>query len=339
MLLSELDFPFDPALIADRPIQPPDQARLLVVPRHEPGCSHRRVAELPDLLRPGDLLVVNDTKVVPARLTGRKRPDGGKVDLVLIRSVGPDTWEALLRGTGRPGQVIDLERGATATIVERAPSQTVVRLASPCPIRELLDEIGQMPLPPYIKRSPTEADRVWYQSVFARVEGAVAAPTASLHFTSRLLKDLEIRGIEVATVTLHVGPGTFRPIRTTRIQDHTLTPEWMEVPTATAEAVGRIKARGGRVVAVGTTVVRALESSVDLEGTVRAKSGETDLFILPGYRFRAVDVLMTNFHHPRTTLLLLVSAFGGLDRLRAAYREAVAARYRLYSYGDAMLII
>ena len=339
MLLSDLDFPFDPALVADRPMEPRDQARLLVVPQHGGECSHRRVADLPDLLTPGDLLVVNDTKVMAARLSGRRRPGGGRVELVLLREVEAGIWEVLLKGAGRPGQVIELGRGATATILEGTPSHTVVRLASPCPVRELLDELGKMPLPPYIKRSPTDADRIWYQSVFARVEGAVAAPTASLHFTAALLKNLEVTGVQVMPVTLHVGPGTFRPIRTPNVEDHVLAAEWKEVPAGTAETVRRTKARGGRVVAVGTTVVRALESSVDLAGAVRAKSGETDLFILPGYRFRAVDALMTNFHHPRMTLLLLVSAFGGLERLRGAYREAVAARYRLYSYGDAMLIL
>jgi S-adenosylmethionine:tRNA ribosyltransferase-isomerase len=339
MQLSDLDFPFDPALIADRPLEPRDQARLLVVPRREGACAHRRVADLPELLGPGDLLVVNDTKVVPVRLTGRKVPGGERAELVLCREVEPSLWEVLLKGAAPSGQVIELGHGATATVVERTAARTLVRMSSPCPIRVLLEDIGMMPLPPYIKRSPTVADRVWYQSVFARVEGAIAAPTASLHFTSGLLKALDARGIGVATVTLHVGPGTFRPIRTTRVEEHVLSPEWMEVPAATAEAIARTRAGRGRVVAVGTTVVRALESSVDSNGVVRTRTGETDLYLIPGAPFRVVDALVTNFHHPRTTLLLLVAAFGGLERMRAAYREAVERRYRLYSYGDAMLIL
>jgi S-adenosylmethionine:tRNA ribosyltransferase-isomerase len=339
MLLSDLDFPFDPALVADRPMEPRDQARLLVVPRQGGACSHRRVADLPDLLKPGDLLVVNDTKVMPVRLTARKRPGGGKLEMLLVKELEAGRWKGLLKGTCSPGQVLDLAGGATATILERTPAHAVVQVNSPCPVRDLLERIGQMPLPPYIKRAPTDADRIWYQSIFARAAGAVAAPTASLHFTSGLLKRLEARGVEVATVTLHVGPGTFRPIRTNRVQEHVPAPEWTEVPLGTADAISRTKAAGGRVVAVGTTVVRALESSAEARGEIHARSGETDLYILPGYRFKVVDGLMTNFHHPRTTLLLLVSAFGGLARMKAAYREAVEKRYRLYSYGDAMLIL
>lgn len=338
MRLSDLDFPFDPALIADRPLEPRDQARLLVVPRREGACAHRRVLDLPDLLDPGDLLVVNDTKVMPVRLAGRKAPGGGRAELVLCREVEPSLWEVLLKGTAPSGQVIELGHGATATVVERSVTRTLVRLSSPCPVRDLLEALGMMPLPPYIKRSPTAADRVWYQSLFARVDGAIAAPTASLHFTSSLLKALEARGIQTATVTLHVGPGTFRPIRAARVEEHVLGPERMEVPRATAEAIARARAGRRRVVAVGTTVVRALESSVDSTGAVQPRTGETDLYLVPGAPFRVVDALVTNFHHPRTTLLLLVVAFGGLERMRAAYQEAVDARYRLYSYGDAMLV-
>lgn len=339
MVLTEFDFPFDPTLIADRPVEPRDQARLLVVSRKSGSCSHHRIAELPALISAGDLVVVNDTKVMAVRMTGRKRPGGGRIELVLVREINRDTWEVLLKGEVRPGQVIDLGCRARATVVERSPSRTTLRIVSACPVRELIQELGQMPLPPYIKRAPMEADRAWYQTVFARAEGSIAAPTAGLHFTEGLLVALRERAIQIATITLHVGPGTFRPVRTERIQDHVMAAEWIEVSKETAEAVQRAKANGGRIIAVGTTVVRALEAVADADGLVQPIKGETELFIMPGYRFRVVDAMMTNFHLPRTTLLMLVAAFTGTECLREAYREAIRARYRFYSYGDAMLII
>ncbi len=339
MVLTEFDFPFDPTLIADRPVEPRDQARLLVMPRHAGPCSHHRIAELPALLRPGDLLVVNDTKVMAVRMTGRKRPGGGRVQLVLVREISADTWEVLLKGQVGPGQVIDLGCCAQATVLDRGPSRTTLRIAGAYPVSELIREIGQMPLPPYIKRVPTAADRVWYQTVFARAEGSIAAPTAGLHFTEGLLAALRERAVGIATITLHVGPGTFRPVRTERIQDHVMGSEWMEVSEETAEAIRCAKVNGGRVIAVGTTVVRALEAVADTEGLVRPIKSETELFIMPGYRFRVVNAMITNFHLPRTTLLMLAAAFAGTERLREAYREAIRARYRFYSYGDAMLII
>lgn len=338
MLLSDFDFPFDPGLIADRPVEPRDRARLLLVPRGGRGCSHHHVSDLPDLLKPSDVVVVNDTKVLPVRVAGRKCPGGGKIEIVLVRPVGMDSWEVLLKGQVRPGQVIELGRDATATVVERATGRTTVRITSAHPIRALLDEVGLMPLPPYIKRPPSDQDRVWYQTIFARAEGAIAAPTASLHFTPELVAALRAKGIALTTITLHVGPGTFRPVTTARIQDHRMEQEWMEVSEESASTIGCAKARGGRVVAVGTTVVRALESAADGGGGVRPGARETSLFILPGYRFRVVDALLTNFHQPRSTVLMLVSAFAGLECLREAYAEAIRARYRLYSYGDAMLV-
>lgn len=339
MLLSEFDFPFDSSLIASEPVEPRDQARLLIVDRSADRLTHRRVADLPSLLDPGDLLVANDTKVVTARLTGYKRPGGGQAEMLFVKDLGDGIWEVMLKGKFRPGEVIELNRQARAVVVERSRSRTTVRVETTRPFREVMREIGCMPLPPYIKRAPTVADRVWYQTVFAREEGAVAAPTAGLHFTERLLASLRDRGVTLACVTLHVGPATFKPVTVDRIEDHRMGAEWFDVSVETAELVRRTKAAGGRVVAVGTTVVRALEAAADPEGTVRPFRGETELYIVPGYRFRAVDVLMTNFHLPRTTLLMLVSAFGGLERMRAAYREAINERYRLYSYGDAMLIV
>ena len=339
MLLSDFDFPFDPTLIADRPIEPREQARLLVLPRGGGACSHHRVADLPTLLAPGDVVVVNDTKVAAVRLTGRKCPGGGKIELVLVKDLGEDRWEVLLKGKVTAGQVIEFDHHASATVLTRGPSGTVIRITSRSPVHELIRAIGQMPLPPYIKRAPTQADRTWYQTVFARVEGSIAAPTAGLHLTNDLLEALRHRGISTAAVTLHVGPATFRPVTVARIQDHPMGFERVEVSAEAVATIQRVKADGGRIVAVGTTVVRALETAADAGGTLRPRNGETGLFISPGFRFRVVDVMMTNFHLPRTTLLMLVSAFTGLERLRQAYREAIGERYRMYSYGDAMLIL
>ena len=338
MRLSDFDFPFDPTLIADRPVEPRDQARLLMLPRGGGPCAHHRVADLPKFLRAGDLLVVNDTKVVPARIQGRKRPGGGSIELLLIKDLGGGTWEAMVKGGVKRGQVIVLPRAATATVVERTQERTVVNIQGSRPAPELIRDIGLMPLPPYIKRAPVEADRVWYQSLFARSEGAVAAPTASLHFTPQLVAAVRDRGAHLATVTLHVGPGTFRPVSAVRVEDHQMAPEWYEVPAETVHAIRQTKAEGGRVVAIGTTVVRSLEAAASGE-VVQPTKGETGLFIVPGYRFKVVDGLMTNFHLPRTTLLMLVAAMVGLEPLREAYREAMRTRYRFYSYGDAMLIL
>ncbi len=338
MLLSEFDFPFDSSLIASKPVEPRDQARLLVVDRGSGCFFHRQVLDLPALLRPGDLVVVNDTKVLAARVSGRKQPGGRRVDVLFVKDLGGGLWEVLLKGRFRPGDAIELASQVRAVIEERSESRTTVRVESPRPFQEVMREIGRMPLPPYIKREPTVEDRIWYQTLFARQEGSVAAPTAGLHFTDRLVASLHEHGIMLATVTLHVGPATFKPVTVERIEDHPMGAEWLEVSAETAELLRRTKAAAGRVVAVGTTVVRALESAADSTGTIRPFRGETKLFIVPGYRFRAVDILMTNFHLPRTTLLMLVSAFAGIERVRAAYQEALNERYRMYSYGDAMLI-
>lgn len=339
MLLSEFDFPFDPALVADRPVEPRDHARLFVVSRQSRARAHHRVADLPALLDPGDLLVVNNTKVLPVRLIGRKRPGGGKVDMIFVKDLGHDLWEVLMKGGGKAGQVIELDAAVSCTVLETGPSRIVVAVTTGKPIRALFQTIGRMPLPPYIKREPEPSDLQWYQTYFAREEGSIAAPTAGLHFTKRLIDALGARGIVIAAVTLHVGPATFRPVKTTRIEDHQMLSERIEVSPATAETIMRVKAKGGRVVAVGTTVVRTLETASDEKGTIAPYDGEATLYITPGYRFRAVDAMLTNFHLPRTTLLMLVSAFTGVERLRAAYAEAIEERYRFYSYGDAMLIL
>jgi S-adenosylmethionine:tRNA ribosyltransferase-isomerase len=339
MLLSEFDFPFDPALVAGRPVEPRDQARLLVLSRQSGAYTHHRVADLPALLEPGDLLVVNDTKVLPVRVTGRKRPSGGKVELVFVKDMGDNTWEVLMKGGGKVGQVIELDREAHCTVMETGPSRILVGVTASKPIRALFQTIGHMPLPPYIKRAPEQADRQWYQTYFAREEGSIAAPTAGLHFTERVVTELRACGIHIANVTLHVGPATFRPVKTTSIEDHQMLPECIEVSSETAQTIMRTKTKGGRIVAVGTTVVRTLETACDEKGIIAPYDGEATLYITPGYRFRMVDAMLTNFHLPRTTLLMLVSAFAGVDRLRAAYAEAIGERYRFYSYGDAMLIV
>ena len=339
MQLSEFDFPFDESLIAGYPVFPRDHARLLVVPRR--GAStfqHARVKDLPGLLQAGDVVVLNDTKVIPARLHGVKRSSGGKVEVLLVRPVEATVWEVLLKGHVAVGQVLQFQDEATAEVLERTQERTVLRIDTRGSVKDLLDRIGEVPLPPYIKRPAIEQDKETYQTVFARSEGAVAAPTAGLHFTERLLSALKQKGIQLATVTLHVGPGTFRPVTVDRIEDHHMAAEWFDVSEETAKCLNAAKAEGRRVMAVGTTSVRTLESAVDEAGKIRPGPGETSLFITPGFRFAMVDALLTNFHLPRTTLLMLVSAFTGLDQLRSAYAEAVTARYRFYSYGDAMLI-
>ncbi len=339
MRLSEFDFPFDESLIADYPVSPRDHARLLVVPRKgEPAFQHAQVKDLPNLLRSDDVVVLNDTKVIPARLHGTKQSTGGKIEALLVRPLEEKSWEVLLKGHIDVGQVLQFQDVATAEVLERSQERTVLRINSRGSVTELLDRIGEVPLPPYIKRPATEQDKETYQTVFARSDGAVAAPTAGLHFTEQLLAALKQKGIQLATVTLHVGPGTFRPVTVDRIEDHHMAAEWFDISEETAQRLNVAKAEGRRVVAVGTTSVRTLESAVSETGKIRPGHSETRLFITPGFRFAMVDALLTNFHLPRTTLLMLVSAFGGLDQLRAAYAEAINARYRFYSYGDAMLI-
>ncbi|HET6674378.1 MAG TPA: tRNA preQ1(34) S-adenosylmethionine ribosyltransferase-isomerase QueA [Nitrospiraceae bacterium] len=338
MLLSDFNFPFDPSLIAAHPEIPRDQARLLVLDRATGDLSHHLVTDLPDLLHSGDLVVANDTKVLPARVGGRVVQTGKAVDILFVRDAGHGTWEVLIKGKLRKDHIIQVGQDVRLTVTERSRDRTTVRMEGEGVVDELMQKFGMMPLPPYIKRPPGREDHEWYQTVFARAEGAIAAPTAGLHFTERLLADLQHRGIAVATVTLHVGPGTFRPVSAARIEDHQMEAEIMEVSEQTAQMVQDTRAHGGKVIAIGTTVTRALESAVAETGRLRPFRGLTSLFIRPGFAFRAVDGVVTNFHLPRTTLLMLVSAFAGTERLREAYGAAVAARYRFYSYGDAMLV-
>jgi S-adenosylmethionine:tRNA ribosyltransferase-isomerase len=338
MLLSDFDFPFDPSLIAAHPEIPRDRARLLVLDRATGHISHHLVADLPELLKSGDLVVANDTKVLPARVGGHVTHTGKAVDILFVRDVGQGTWEVLIKGKLRAGHIIRVSPQVSLLVMERSRVRTTVRIEGGGVVDELMQKFGRMPLPPYIKRPPVREDHDWYQTVFARSEGAIAAPTAGLHFTERLVADLHGRGIGFTTVTLHVGPGTFRPVTADHVEEHRMDAEVMEVPERTVQMIQDTRIHGGRVVAIGTTVTRALESAVGTTGQVRSLRGETSLFIKPGFVFRAVDGLLTNFHLPRTTLLMLVSAFTGTERLRNAYAAAVTARYRFYSYGDAMLI-
>ncbi len=337
MQLSQFNFPFDASLIATEPVLPREQARLLVLTPRDRSITHCRIADVPDLLTPGDLLVVNDTRVRPARVKGRKA-SGRSVDVLFVKAVTDRDWEVLMKGTWRAGQVIEVAPDARLTVLGREGGRTVVRIEGPLPVTEWFQAHGCMPLPPYIKRPPTDQDREWYQTVFAKEEGAIAAPTAGLHFTPALLTQLATRCVEVAKVTLHVGVGTFKPVTVDRIEEHRMEPEYVEVGAETVRAIEETKRRKGKVVAVGTTVVRALESAASGPDTLQAYRGETSLFIKPGYRFQIVEGLLTNFHLPQTTLLMLVSAFAGTEFLRQAYDEAVRMRYRFYSYGDAMLI-
>ena len=329
--------------IAQEPAGRRDASRLLVLDRATGEVGHGDFVDLPELLAPGDLLVVNDTKVVPARLLGRKRT-GGRAEILLLEATGEATWRALLAHAPAPGGTIELDEGVSATVLAREGELGSVRLsAGGEDLSSALARLGRTPLPPYVHRSPGDPreaeDRVRYQTVFARHPGAAAAPTAGLHFTAEVLAHLAAREIARTAVTLHVGPGTFLPLRGEEVgEDHVLHEEPYVVPQEAAAAIAAARARGGRVVAVGTTVARTLETAVREDGTVPAGAGRTRLFLRPGSRFRVVDALLTNFHLPRSSLLLLVCAFAGRERTLAAYLEAVARGYRFYSYGDAMLV-
>jgi S-adenosylmethionine:tRNA ribosyltransferase-isomerase len=344
MDVSLFDYELPAELIAQEPAEPRDASRLLVLDRDRGAWDDRMFGDLPDLLRAGDCLVANRSRVIPARLLGTAVEGGRPVELLLLRPVGDGRWEALVQPGRRcrVGAQVELAGGtARAWIVgEAASGARVVEIEAPWPVRELLERHGLPPLPPYIARhdAPKPEDRERYQTVYARDDGSVAAPTAGLHFTPELLGRLAARGIAVHYLTLHVGPGTFRPLRATRLDDHHMEAEPIEIPQATARAVGEAKRDGRRVVAVGTTTTRALEWAMAEDGRLREEAGAADLFIRPGHRFRAVDALITNFHLPRSTLLVLVAALAGRDLILDAYRHAVAARYRFYSYGDAMLI-
>jgi len=330
--LAEFEYELPDELIAQAPLPERDASRLLVLPRGSGPLQHRRIRDLPELLGPGDVLVVNDARVIPARLHGRKAGTGGKVELLLVEPLGGAEWLALGQSSKplREGARVEVLGSAIEIVRVREGGELVVRLPlEGDALWRFLDEAGEVPLPPYIRHAPGPADRERYQTMFARERGAVAAPTAGLHFTPALIEALRARSVAIAPITLHVGPGTFLPVRVQRIEDHRMHRERYFVPDESALAIAAAR----RVIAVGTTALRTLEASRG-----RAGAGSTDLFIAPGYEFRAVDGLLTNFHLPRSTLIMLVSAFAGLERIREAYREAIRERYRFFSYGDAMLI-
>ena len=340
MKRSDFHYDLPQELIAQAPLPARSASRLLCLERTAGTLQDRVFADLPDLLRPGDLMVFNDTRVMPARLLGQKET-GGRVEVLVERLLDNHRVLAHVRASKSPGpgRRLLLEGGVTARVTARRDDLFELLFDSQEPVPAILDTHGHMPLPPYIERADGLPDRERYQTVYAREAGAVAAPTAGLHFDEAMLERIDTMGIQRAWVTLHVGAGTFQPVRTENIADHAMHAEWLQVPEETAAAVRAARADGRRVIAVGTTVVRALESAARDNGEVRACSGDTDIFISPGCDFKAIDGLITNFHLPESTLLMLVCAFAGYDRVMAAYRHAVAQRYRFFSYGDAMWIV
>jgi S-adenosylmethionine:tRNA ribosyltransferase-isomerase len=340
MRVDLFDFELPQDRIALRPARPRDHARLLLV---EAGSiADHRVLELPKLLQPGDVLVFNDTKVIPAQLEGRRGQ--ANIGATLHKREGPREWQAFLRNAkrARVGDTIDFGADVHASVVVKdEDGSALLHFHGSEPVELLLEKAGRMPLPPYIasKRAADEEDRSDYQTMFAREEGAVAAPTAALHFTPRLLDALDARGIGRETLTLHVGAGTFLPVKAGDTNEHKMHAEWGRIEPATAERLNAVRASGGRLIAVGTTSLRLLESAAGEDGTIGAFEGDTAIFITPGYHFKAVDGLITNFHLPRSTLFMLVSALMGLDVMKAAYAHAIERGYRFYSYGDASLLL
>ncbi len=327
-------------LIAQEPVSPRHNSRLMVVQRDTGQISHRRFYELPELLRPGDCLVFNDSKVIPARLRGRKAT-GGKVEILLVRQHDDASWLAMTRPGLKPHRSVIIEGALTLTCTVDEVTPEGLRLLrfdrSGDALHAAIYSLGEVPTPPYIRRIVKDPEK--YQTVYAAVEGSVAAPTAGFHFTHELLQRIRRAGISSVFITLHVGPGTFLPVKERDITRHKLFPEWLKVSPEAADSINSARKAGGRVVAVGTTVVRALETASHPDGTVSPFEGFTDLFIYPGYRFKAIDVMITNFHLPRSTLLMLVAAFAGYELTMKAYHVAIQERYRFYSFGDAMLIV
>ncbi len=344
MRVDEFDYHLPQELIAQYPAEPRDSSRLLVIHRASGELEHRHFSDLPEYLRAGDCLALNDTKVVPARLLGVKLPTGARTEVMLVRPVAEGRWEALIKRNDRVKQGAIIEFGG-GLLRARVLSETLthhlrlVQLEHEGPLAEALEAVGHIPLPPYIKREEDDPrDRERYQTVFARQPGAVAAPTASLHFTPELLESLRRQGIGEAHTTLHVSLGTFQPVQVDEVEQHQVHPEWYTVSPEAAEKLNAARAAGGRLIGVGTTVARTLET-VSSSGRIEPGSGDTTLFCYPGFDFKVLDALVTNFHLPRSSLLMLVAAFAGLDLMRHAYAVAVEEGYRFYSYGDAMLII
>lgn len=336
MKTSDFDYHLPETSIAQTPAEPRDSSRLLVLHRDTEKLEHRIFQDIGDYLRAGDLLVLNQTRVIPARIYARKET-GGRVELLLLRRRDELTWEALVGGKGlRIGKTVRVENGPTAEIIALLNgAERLIKFSEP--IEPYFSKVGNVPLPPYIHEKLTDPER--YQTVYAREPGSAAAPTAGLHFTARLLEELQAKGVKVAYVTLHVGLDTFAPVTEDNPEEHVIHTEWCELPQETADLINQTKQAGGRVVAVGTTSVRTLESAGSLQPQVSRFTGPTSLYILPGYQFKVVDVMITNFHLPKSTLLMLVSAFAGRETILKTYETAIREGYRFYSFGDAMIIV
>jgi S-adenosylmethionine:tRNA ribosyltransferase-isomerase len=344
MHISEFDYQLPKELIAQKPLERRDASRMLVLDRRKRAWTDSQFALLPGYLCPNDILVVNNTRVFPARLVGQRDPSGGRVEILLVRELEPFVWEALVRPANRlkEGNHVRFGNSELQCTVIRADGETlrVLRFEFEGQFEYLLDRLGEAPLPPYIKRhdGPSPEDRERYQTVYAHSQGAIAAPTAGLHFSHGLIEEIRARGIEIVEITLHVGYGTFEPVRAPQVKDHRVSPERFEISSAAATAINSCRRAGGRVIAVGTTTTRTLESA-NATGRLEAGAGTAELTIIPGFRFRVTDALLTNFHLPRSSLLLLVCAFADRELVLQAYQHAVESHYRFYSYGDCMLII
>jgi S-adenosylmethionine:tRNA ribosyltransferase-isomerase len=340
MHLSAFDYELPEELIAQQPLEQRDASRMLLLDRNAGTWKDSEFRSLPDYIRQNDVIVVNNTRVFPARLVGERDPSGGRVEVLLTREIQPDIWEALVRPAQRLKIGARLRFGTLRAEVLDWSTSALRQLRFDGPLADLLDTLGQTPLPPYIKRpdGTSPADRERYQTVFARERGAIAAPTAGLHFTPEITNALLARGARLVEITLHVGYGTFEPVRVENIEDHHVDSEFIQICEEAARTINESRAEGGRVIAVGTTTTRALESAVNNVGIIEATIGKTDLTILPGYKFRITDALLTNFHLPRSSLLLLVAAFAGRELTLDSYRHAVLERFRFYSYGDCMFV-
>jgi S-adenosylmethionine:tRNA ribosyltransferase-isomerase len=339
MLLSDFDYFLPEELIAQHPCAPRDHSRLLVLDKNTGTTCHQHFYDLPDYLNAGDTLVFNDTRVIPARLIGAKTETGGKVEIFLLNRTSGDQWEALVKPgkKARPGAIIEFSDELSCEIMETTDfGGRIVRFIFDGIFEEILDKLGHTPLPPYIKEELADKER--YQTVYARERGSAAAPTAGLHFTKELMSRIQEKGINLAFVTLHVGLGTFRPVNTDDITNHVMHREYYSVSPEAAQLINKTKEQGGRVIAIGTTAIRTLETAA-MNGILEAKSGWTEIFIYPGYHFKMIDAAVTNFHLPKSTLLMLISAMAGQENVLAAYKVAVDQQYRFFSFGDAMLII
>ncbi|HEV2884980.1 MAG TPA: tRNA preQ1(34) S-adenosylmethionine ribosyltransferase-isomerase QueA [Pyrinomonadaceae bacterium] len=345
MQLSDFDYELPEELIAQHSLEQRDASRMLVLDRGERTWKDSTFKSFPDYVRAGDIVVVNNTRVFPARLIGERDPSGGLIEVLLLRELEPAVWEALVRPAHRMKQGAGIRFGTSrlkAEVVGQSPSGVRhLKFESDRPLEQVLHEVGQTPLPPYIKRpaGTSEEDRDRYQTVYARERGAVAAPTAGLHFTPEVIEEVRERGVQIVEITLHVGYGTFEPVRVDDISEHRVAAEFYQIGEEAAAAINETRPQGGRVIAVGTTTTRALESAVNAAGIIEPGAGETNLTITPGYKFRITDALLTNFHLPRSSLLLLVASFAGREFTLDAYRHAVAAGYRFYSYGDCMFVV